>query len=65
MKAALLVLALGLTLLVGGCGGGHGFVPTKGDQNSEEHLQHDCSDTKWRDQNLGLWYSLCRQPLRW
>jgi hypothetical protein len=28
-------------------------------------LKRDCADPKWREENLGLWYSVCRQPLRW
>jgi hypothetical protein len=28
-------------------------------------VQKNCSDPHWREQNLGLWYSVCRQPLRW
>ena len=32
---------------------------------SEDTLKRNCADPKWRDQNLGLWYSVCRQPLRW
>jgi hypothetical protein len=28
-------------------------------------LKKDCSDPKWQEENLGLWYSVCRQPLRW
>jgi len=28
-------------------------------------VQKNCADPHWRDQNLGLWYSVCRQPLRW
>jgi len=28
-------------------------------------LKKDCSDPKWQAENLGLWYSVCRQPLRW
>ena len=28
-------------------------------------LNKDCSDPKWQQENLGLWYSVCRQPLRW
>jgi hypothetical protein len=28
-------------------------------------LKKDCSDPKWQQENLGLWYSVCRQPLRW
>src|SRR5262249_53914768 len=28
-------------------------------------IKKDCSDPKWQEENLGLWYSVCRQPLRW
>lgn len=28
-------------------------------------VKKDCSDPKWREENLGLWYSVCRPPLRW
>jgi hypothetical protein len=28
-------------------------------------LKKDCSDPHWRDENLGLWYSVCRPSLRW
>ena len=33
--------------------------------SSEEILKKDCSDPKWKDQNLGLWYSVCRPALKW
>jgi hypothetical protein len=33
--------------------------------NSEEILKRNCADPQWREQNLGLWYSVCRQPVRW
>jgi hypothetical protein len=32
---------------------------------SAEILKKDCSDPHWREQNLGLWYSVCRKPLQW
>jgi hypothetical protein len=28
-------------------------------------LKKDCADPRWREENLGLWYSVCRQSLRW
>ena len=28
-------------------------------------VEKNCNDPKWREQNLGLWYSVCRPPLRW
>ena len=32
---------------------------------SPEVLKKNCADPKWKEDNLGLWYSVCRQPLRW
>jgi hypothetical protein len=41
-------------------------TPPPSDPTAEaETLKKDCSDPHWRDENLGLWYSVCRQPLRW
>jgi hypothetical protein len=34
-------------------------------RTSDEILQKDCADEQWKQQNLGLWYSVCRQPMRW
>jgi hypothetical protein len=34
-------------------------------RTSDEILQTDCNDPQWKQQNLGLWYSVCRQPMRW
>ena len=33
--------------------------------SSDEVLKKDCTDENWKKQNLGLWYSVCRQPMRW
>jgi hypothetical protein len=32
---------------------------------SPEALKRECADPQWKEKNLGLWYSVCRQPLRW
>ena len=40
-------------------------ITASSDASSEAILKKDCSDPKWKEQNLGLWYSVCRQPLRW
>jgi hypothetical protein len=39
--------------------------PASNTQASTEIVKKDCADPKWKDQNLGLWYSLCRKPLNW
>lgn len=64
MKAVLLASAVALSLLASGCSGDKPVVAA-GDANSEQHLKRDCANPNWREQNLGLWYSLCRQSLRW
>jgi hypothetical protein len=45
---------------------GSSATPPPSDPTAEAAiLKKDCSDPHWRDENLGLWYSVCRQPLRW
>ena len=61
-KVMLLVLCLTMSLLLGACSGGK-FIPVPGDANGEQHLRQDCSNPNWKQQNLGLWYSLCRKPM--
>jgi hypothetical protein len=66
-------LVLAVTLPLGACGW---FGSKEKDQpvaaapagpalSSDEILQKDCGDENWKKQNLGLWYSVCRQPMRW
>jgi hypothetical protein len=56
--------ALALVLLTAGCGDDKPKTSGSG-ASSEEILKRNCADQTWREQNLGLWYSVCRQPLRW
>jgi hypothetical protein len=63
VRAVFLVLAVGI--LASGCGSDEQPASTASQVSSEEILKKDCADPKWREQNLGLWYSVCRQPLRW
>ena len=56
--------ALALVLLTAGCGDDKPKSSESG-VSSEELLKRNCADPAWREQNLGLWYSVCRQPLRW
>ena len=45
---------------------GPAVTPPPSDPTAEAAiLKKDCADPHWRDENLGLWYSVCRQPLRW
>jgi len=55
---------LAAVILVSGCSDDKP-VSTASQASSEAILKKDCADQKWREQNLGLWYSVCRQPLRW
>jgi hypothetical protein len=63
VKAAAAVLMLAAGLLVSGCGDDKPVG--KATEASEDTVKKDCADPKWKEANLGLWYSVCRQPLRW
>jgi lipocalin len=62
VRAVFVVLAA--VILLCGCSDDKPVSPAS-QANSEEILKKDCADPKWREQNLGLWYSVCRKPLRW
>jgi len=55
---------LAVAILASGCSGDKAAA-TASQESSEEILKKNCADPKWKEQNLGLWYSVCRQPLRW
>ena len=62
--ACCLLASVMLTGLLSGCS--HDKPAATADQApSEVILKKDCADPKWREQNLGLWYSVCRKPLSW
>jgi hypothetical protein len=44
---------------------GSSAAPASDSTESAAMVQKNCADPHWKDQNLGLWYSVCRQPLRW
>jgi hypothetical protein len=62
MWAVLWVVAA--ALLAAGCSGDKP-VAAANQTSSEEIRKRNCADPQWREQNLGLWYSVCRQPARW
>jgi hypothetical protein len=64
--------ALAVTLALGGCSwfksddaAAAPPAATASSGTPEEILKKNCSDETWKQQNLGLWYSVCRQPMRW
>ena len=71
VRRAILILAVALPLTACGWFGGHKdedqtAKATAGPTlSSDEVLKKDCNDPNWKQQNLGLWYSVCRQPMRW
>jgi hypothetical protein len=36
-----------------------------GPTESAAMVRKNCNDPHWRQQNLGLWYSICPTPMRW
>jgi len=56
-------LLLAAALLVASCSDDK--PATTGSTMSPDELKKECADPKWKEQNLGIWYSVCRQPLRW
>jgi hypothetical protein len=52
--------------MLAGCGGNDTPMPPQTSAAaSAEIVKKDCADPKWKEANLGLWYSVCRRPLRW
>ena len=62
MKAVFVVVVA--AILLSGCSSDKPAAPSN-QASSEEILKRDCANPKWREQNLWLWYSVCRKPLRW
>jgi len=58
MRAVLWVVAA--AILATGCSGDKPVAATS-QTSSEEIRQRNCADPQWREPNLGLWYSVCRQ----
>ena len=62
---AWLPVCCALALLAAGCGGDDKPEVTAGQTLSEEAVKQKCADPQWREQNLGVWYAVCRQPVGW
>lgn len=57
------VLAL-LAVLLAACSS-HDPVAPPNATESAAMVAKNCADPQWKDKNLGLWYSVCRQPIQW
>jgi hypothetical protein len=56
---------LALAIVVAACSSSSPSPPPSDPTASAALLKKDCADPKWKEENLGLWYSVCRPPLRW
>ena len=63
MRVGIFAALSAVLLLVAGCGDDKPVVSAT--EASAETLKKDCADPQWKEKNLGLWYSVCRQPLQW
>ena len=64
MPVKAVFLVLGVAMLLTGCGDKNPAPPADR-ESSEAILKRDCANEQWKQQNLGLWYSVCRQPMHW
>jgi hypothetical protein len=61
MKLAIAAL---IAVLMSACSDSNSVAPADTTE-SAAMVQKNCADPHWKDQNLGLWYSVCRTPMRW
>jgi hypothetical protein len=61
MRLGVIVLLLAL---LGACSDDAPVAPASATESPETVAKH-CADPQWKDKNLGLWYSVCRQPMHW
>ncbi|MGH7046206.1 MAG: hypothetical protein ACREE2_07425 [Stellaceae bacterium] len=59
--AAVIVL---MAVVLAGCSDSSASSPADAVE-SAAMVQKNCHDPHWKEQNLGLWYSVCRQSLNW
>jgi len=52
-----------MAVVLAGCSGSPPAPPDT--VESAAMVEKNCHDPHWKDQNLGLWYSVCRQSLDW
>jgi hypothetical protein len=59
-----LAIAALIAVLLSACSDSSSVEPADPTE-SAAMVQKNCADPHWKDQNLGLWYSVCRTPMRW
>jgi hypothetical protein len=57
------VLAL-IAIFLAACSSATPVAPASATE-SAAMVEKNCADPQWKDKNLGLWYSVCRQPMHW
>jgi hypothetical protein len=58
-------LLAAVAVVLAGCSDEPSPITASNEASSEAALKRDCANPKWKEENLGLWYSVCRQPVRW
>jgi len=53
-----------LMAVLAGCSDSTPVAPPSATE-SPATVAKNCADPHWKDKNLGLWYSVCRQPMNW
>ena len=59
-----LAIAALITVLLSACSDSTSITPADATEFAAM-VEKNCADPHWKDQNLGLWYSVCRTPMRW
>ena len=65
MRLAFLCLLAATAILAAACSDDKPAITASSEASSDEILRRDCANPKWKQENLGLWYSVCRKPMRW
>jgi hypothetical protein len=50
-------------ILAAGCSDDKPVITSQSQATSDAILQRDCASPEWKQENLGLWYSVCRKPV--
>jgi hypothetical protein len=62
-RAFLCALLVATTILAASCSDDKPAITAQGEASSDAILRRDCASPQWKQENLGLWYSVCRKPV--